>query len=732
MEDIGKEEKFQSRRQRVSLKNLYLDPKNYRFIDHKNYAKIDSDKDPTNLSVQSSVYKLVAGTNNDNIKDIIDSFMTNGYVEVDQIQVRDLGRGKYLVIEGNRRVTTLKYLESEYKKGNLIGELDSDIFVQVPVVIYTDSNEQHRRILMGLKHINGNKRWPAINQAQLLQDLNAEGMSEDKIRASLGITKLTYTRYIFTLKLVNDYKDSVYGDQFETTKFNIFAEIIKKPILLEWLGWNEKQREFTNKVNQTRLFSWLSTEMKSEDDMENDDDISDNREFLEPIITKGADLRELVKFIKDESALKEMEDNRSLIVGLSSSDIANSDKFDVALRTVEQQLNLAYNFSKFAKKESKDLLEDLNKKIIGLLATQEGSLKTDTIKSIATLNNANLQIHFSEITIENYKAFQHLKIEGLKTINLFAGTNNAGKSSLLEAIFFLTKQNDVFSLFDMYRRRGKFSNILPSEWLHSNMQSDILIKGLFNNFPASVAIKKENDTENTDGDDSSYLTTLVVEASWEKETKISTYNLYSDDKRSSAIKDIQVLCNVSYSSPFSMTNNNDMFTIHEANVVLNNMDSIVSFIQKNIDTKFKGVQIVTKGSRTRFLVNHDDFETAQDLTMFGDGLQRIFHITMQFAAARNGIVLLDEIENAIHFTLFEKLVAFIKILANKFNVQVFITSHSKECIDAFFIDERYNENVSVYNLSKDEHGNIVCNHDSGELFGELIHLINADARGGKS
>lgn len=39
-----------------------------------------------------------------------------------------------------------------------------------------------------------------------------------------------------------------------------------------------------------------------------------------------------------------------------------------------------------------------------------------------------------EINIENYKLFKHLKIEGLKRVNLFAGKNNCGKTALLEAL----------------------------------------------------------------------------------------------------------------------------------------------------------------------------------------------------------------------------------------------------------------------------------------------------------
>ena len=42
-----------------------------------------------------------------------------------------------------------------------------------------------------------------------------------------------------------------------------------------------------------------------------------------------------------------------------------------------------------------------------------------------------------ELSIRNYRIFRELKIDQLRRINLIAGSNNSGKTSLLEAIFLL-------------------------------------------------------------------------------------------------------------------------------------------------------------------------------------------------------------------------------------------------------------------------------------------------------
>ena len=51
--------------------------------------------------------------------------------------------------------------------------------------------------------------------------------------------------------------------------------------------------------------------------------------------------------------------------------------------------------------------------------------------------------HFKSIEIEQYKIFKDFKIDKLNRINIFAGFNNTGKTTLLESIYLLTKQNQI-------------------------------------------------------------------------------------------------------------------------------------------------------------------------------------------------------------------------------------------------------------------------------------------------
>ena len=81
------------------LDRLLLDPNNYRFIDRPEYSKVP-DHQLDDARVQQRTLNFLLGKNNSNVKDLISSFTTNGFLDIDQIQVKAVG-DKYVVLEGN-------------------------------------------------------------------------------------------------------------------------------------------------------------------------------------------------------------------------------------------------------------------------------------------------------------------------------------------------------------------------------------------------------------------------------------------------------------------------------------------------------------------------------------------------------------------------------------------------------------------------------------------------------
>lgn len=71
------------------------------------------------------------------------------------------------------------------------------------------------------------------------------------------------------------------------------------------------------------------------------------------------------------------------------------------------------------------------------------------------------------------------------------------------------------------------------------------------------------------------------------------------------------------------------------------------------------------------------------LYSLGDGMYRALGIALALANARNGILLIDEFENGLYYTVQPDIWQLIFQVARRLNIQVFATTHSWDCIEAF-------------------------------------------------
>ncbi|MBE7649016.1 AAA family ATPase [Tenacibaculum finnmarkense] len=719
------EEEKKIDKKRVSLKNLYLDPNNYRFIDQKEYVKV-SDSDIDNKSVQKRTLYFLLGEKQKNIEDLLKSFKANGFLEVDQIQVEDLGDGKYRVLEGNRRVSALKYLSEKHKEEGIdLGKLSEEIFKRVPIVVYENAKSGAHEIIMGLKHVTGNKKWPPLNQAQLIYDLiNIHHWTSDKISESLGIDKHPLYRSLRTIGLIEDYKNSEFGDQFKTDQFAIFREVISSRPLKKWLDWNDKKRCPKNEENKEQLYSWLSSISEITTNIDGED-VEIEREAA---ITKSTEIATLAKIIEDPEAIKELDSQRNIIAAYSASSSVADDKYDKAINNIEHNIKDALDFVKYAKHFNKLKITSLKNELDSLLVKQGYkdlivSKSSDKNILISYKNN-----QFSKVKLLNYKGFKKdLELTNLNRINLFAGENNVGKSSLLEAVYILANQNDIHELIEIYRRRGKFINSIPSSWLIREFRA-FELQAIFDDKP--VELKSYMSSEEDDSiDKSMYSKSLYIETKFNGDNPlISKARIYENKDMELFFKEINSICVASYSSPFTILSKELINEYHEISIERGTYAAIISFITKHVDAKITGITKVGDAKEIRFLVNHNDFDKAIDLTHFGEGLQRIFFISLQLAAAKNGIMCIDEIENAIHHSLLIQFTKFIQELAETYNVQLFITTHSNECIRAFFENGYKNNQITGYRFAHSKDG-VVYKAAKGEALQNQIENFNLDLRG---
>jgi len=92
------------------------------------------------------------------------------------------------------------------------------------------------------------------------------------------------------------------------------------------------------------------------------------------------------------------------------------------------------------------------------------------------------------------------------------------------------------------------------------------------------------------------------------------------------------------------------------------------------------------------------------IQIMGDGIIKFLSILATIASAENGIVLIDEIENGFHHSVLNALWETIYKTAEQYNVQVFATTHSLECVNSFNEINKYDlinkDDSRLYRIEK--------------------------------
>jgi AAA15 family ATPase/GTPase len=90
----------------------------------------------------------------------------------------------------------------------------------------------------------------------------------------------------------------------------------------------------------------------------------------------------------------------------------------------------------------------------------------------------------------------------------------------------------------------------------------------------------------------------------------------------------------------------------------------------------------------------------------GEGIGRLLSIILAIANAKGGTILIDEIENGLHYSVLTDVWKAIADAARRVDVQIFATTHSQECIraahEAFENTEQYDFRYHRLEQVKDE------------------------------
>ena len=451
-----------------------------------------------------------------------------------------------------------------------------------------------------------------------------------------------------------------------------------------------------------------------------------NKYFLGEItddefINQSSSKEEAIEFLKNIDEFRSKTYNSGVKIGL------NVEKFNHILKniiTLTQKLN---ELKDIPNKEN--LIFLINQNEVKKLYTQlEEFIPKDIPLDIQVGNISNYFEnninHFSSIEIEEYNIFKDFKIDKLNRINIFAGFNNSGKTTLLEAIYLLVNQNNMSSFFNVIKHRNKLDS-LNTLFLNDYFNNDISISGEFNDIKTNIFIKKFEAKIDKKND---YLNSYQIVSTIDTNVLDNTVHTFKNNPIQRYYDKIEVLCSSLYKSPY-FHNHQEVINTHSKSIELKVFGLVVDFIRDKIDKNIDKIEFTDKDNIKRFLVDSKSFpEKSVNIATYGEGLQRIFEIALSFAYCQNGVLLIDELETAIHYSLLIDFTKFIQELARKFNVQVFLTSHSKECINAFVENGFRDDDISAYFL-ENENNNVEALQVNEKKLKHYIESVNFDLRG---
>lgn len=325
---------------------------------------------------------------------------------------------------------------------------------------------------------------------------------------------------------------------------------------------------------------------------------------------------------------------------------------------------------------------------------------------------------FNILQIKNFRGIKYADINGFKQINLFFGKNNCGKSTVLEALFLVTGQsNPILPLtVNTMRNYNKFTeDDLNIEFYNLNPNNKICIsaQGDENRWLEISIVKSNSKTINLDslavgtsdnaaktygyklvysvgGKDNKYSSEIILKEGKPENGKIIIDKRYKEDI---------------FSQYIPSSSQQGALQEEFAKIVANKEEDYIFSALREIDKSIKDIQLVGNeilvdiGATQRLPIN-----------MMGDGLRKLLMIILAVYRCRNGVLLIDEIDNGFHFSTMKVLWKVILKVAKKNNVQLFASTHNIDSLKGLckILSEKdyesYRDIVATFKLIKGKNG----------------------------
>jgi energy-coupling factor transporter ATP-binding protein EcfA2 len=314
---------------------------------------------------------------------------------------------------------------------------------------------------------------------------------------------------------------------------------------------------------------------------------------------------------------------------------------------------------------------------------------------------------FDNIEIRQFRAFDFLKIEQLGHVNLILGKNNVGKSTLLEALYLFATLSSPFHMQGILDERDE-----PRSSKYTK-QEEPALWNLFYGYPPLEQIRESIQIGRVGAPDSALTLSIVWLPDNTKPFAETDENFDPGQSEEDAIpamlvkygpmrrilrldEDYNTLCRMSLKTlSFQYLETPCVFIrpggLHGGtlqsfwnDIALTDAKRDVIEAMRIINSEIEDFALLPQYQGVHsFHLRLKGQDKSSPVKSMGDGMNRLVGLSIGLIRAKDGILLVDEIENGIHWSVLPDVWRFIVKVAKRLNVQVFATTHSHDCLRAF-------------------------------------------------
>ncbi len=341
---------------------------------------------------------------------------------------------------------------------------------------------------------------------------------------------------------------------------------------------------------------------------------------------------------------------------------------------------------------------------------------------------------YRDISIENFRSISKLKLDNFRRVNLITGRNNSGKTSVLEALFLLSGMSNPQLAVNINNFRNliltkneDFSFIFHDldfateptiDGLLDMSRRSLRIKPRYSRIPSEKLVsgkKQENSTTNG----------AIISTSVQNTIEGVTLEFKESDRKNVRIAELSLqdgipILDRSYKEKLRCTYLNSHLAMvalgsNFENLIVNKEIESLITILKEIEPNIVDIRM----GIGNMLYADIGISKMIPLNIMGDGIIRILSMIAVATTMKGGVILIDEIENGLHYSSLQILWKSLIRVADLNDVQIFATTHSYECISALasLMDENVaiSDQVSLYRI--DRKNNV---HKGYEYSAEMI------------